>query len=286
MAASVHLAEQIQTPREVWLGKAALGKVLAQLGRDKEAEAQLTQATQTIEAIAANLQTPRLRHSFLNAMPVLKVYEALGHLTTVSYALTVWISTFSRWRDRSADCRRWPAWGTPRGETHYSEEHAMTSTLLSRRDMLKGTVALATAASVGINTTTRLRRAAAQERTALPRARIDGALRQAVEAKDVPGVVAMAATDKGLLYEGAFGTRVLDSGAAMTLDTVFRIASMTKAITSVAAMQLVEQGKLQLDEPVPNIDPALGSPQVLEGLTPPAHPGCVPPSGRSRCATC
>ena len=72
----------------------------------------------------------------------------------------------------------------------------------------------------------------------------------------------------------------------MTLDTVFRIASMTKAITSVAAMQLVEQGKLQLDEPVPNIDPALGSPQVLEGLTPPAHPGCVPPSGRSRCATC
>ena len=50
----------------------------------------------------------------------------------------------------------------------------------------------------------------------------------------------------------------------MTLDTVFRIASMTQAITSVAAMQLVEQGKLQLDEPVPNIDPALGSPQVLE----------------------
>ena len=64
--------------REVWLGKAALGKVLAQLGRDKEAEAQLTQATQTIEAIAANLQTPRLRHSFLNAA-MLKVYEALGH---------------------------------------------------------------------------------------------------------------------------------------------------------------------------------------------------------------
>src|SRR5256712_12971356 len=52
----------------------------------------------------------------------------------------------------------------------------------------------------------------------------------------------------------------------MTLDTVFRIASMTKAITSVAAMQLVEQGRLKLEEPVPNIDPALGSPQVLEGF--------------------
>ena len=76
----------------------------------------------------------------------------------------------------------------------------------------------------------------------------------------------MAATDKGLLYEGAFGMRALDQSAAMTLDTVFRIASMTKAITSVAAMQLVEQGKLKLEEAVPNIDPALGSPQVLDGF--------------------
>jgi len=79
LAASVHLAEHIQTPREVWLGKAALGKVLARLGRDKEAEAQLTQATQTIEAIAANLHTPRLYHSFLSAAPVLDIYTALGH---------------------------------------------------------------------------------------------------------------------------------------------------------------------------------------------------------------
>ncbi len=50
----------------------------------------------------------------------------------------------------------------------------------------------------------------------------------------------------------------------MTLDTVFRIASMTKAITSVAAMQLVERGKLSLDEPVPAIDlGALAAPQVI-----------------------
>jgi CubicO group peptidase (beta-lactamase class C family) len=76
----------------------------------------------------------------------------------------------------------------------------------------------------------------------------------------------MAATDKGLFYEGAFGTRDLAKGPAMTLDSVFRIASMTKAIASVAAMQLVEQGKLKLEDPVPNIDPALGSPQVLEGF--------------------
>jgi methyl acetate hydrolase len=98
------------------------------------------------------------------------------------------------------------------------------------------------------------------------RAQIDSALRRAVDAVEVPGVVAMAATDKGLLYEGAFGTRDLGVGPAMTLDTVFRIASMTKAVTCVAAMQLVEQGMLAVDEPVPDIDPALRSPQVLEGF--------------------
>jgi CubicO group peptidase (beta-lactamase class C family) len=156
----------------------------------------------------------------------------------------------------------------------------MTSTPLSRRDVLKGTLALAAALSVGVDTATRSRRGEAQESAVLPRARIDGALRQAVDAQDVPGVLAMAATDKGLLYEGAFGTRVLGDGSAMTLDTVFRIASMTKAVTSVAAMQLVEQGKLALEEPVPNIDPALGSPQVLEGFdadgAPKLHPAKRP----------
>ncbi len=95
---------------------------------------------------------------------------------------------------------------------------------------------------------------------------IDDVLRRAVEAREVPGIVAMAATDKGVFYEGAFGTRDLAGGPPMTLNTVFRIASMTKAITSVAALQLVEQGKLTLDGPLPPIDPALSAPQVLEGF--------------------
>src|SRR5215470_12328739 len=111
----------------------------------------------------------------------------------------------------------------------------MTPTSPTRRDVLKGG-------------------AAAQGAPAQARAAIDGVLKQAVDAREVPGVVAMAATDKGVLYEGAFGVRALDQSAPMTVDTVFRIASMTKAITSVAAMQLVEQGKLRLEEPVPNID--------------------------------
>jgi methyl acetate hydrolase len=139
----------------------------------------------------------------------------------------------------------------------------MTPISPTRRDILKGAVAVTTAASIGLATT---RRAAAQEGSAAAKARIDGVLRQAVDAKEVPGVVAMAATDKGVLYEGAFGTRDLAKGPAMTLDTVFRIASMTKAVTCVAAMQLVEQGKLKLDDPVPNIDPAISAPQVLDGF--------------------
>jgi CubicO group peptidase (beta-lactamase class C family) len=52
----------------------------------------------------------------------------------------------------------------------------------------------------------------------------------------------------------------------MTIDTIFRLASMTKAVTSVAAMQLVEQGKLQLDQSVGNILPELSAPQVLDGF--------------------
>ena len=73
LEASVGLAEQIGTPREVWLGR-----VLARLGRDREAEAQLAQAVDTIEAIAAKLTTPGLRRSFLGAEPVLDVYRTLG----------------------------------------------------------------------------------------------------------------------------------------------------------------------------------------------------------------
>jgi len=87
-----------------------------------------------------------------------------------------------------------------------------------------------------------------------------------MEHKDVPGVVAVAANDKGVIYEGAFGTRNLVQGPAMTLDTIFRLASMTKAVTSVAAMQLVEQGRLQLDQPIGNVLPELSAPQVLDGF--------------------
>jgi len=79
-------------------------------------------------------------------------------------------------------------------------------------------------------------------------------------------VVAMAATEGGVIYEGAFGSQNLPQGPIVSRDTVFRIASMIKLVTSIAAMQLVEKGKIALDEPVPEIDPALSSPQVLTGF--------------------
>ncbi len=99
------------------------------------------------------------------------------------------------------------------------------------------------------------------------RRHIDQALRRAVETGEVPGVVALAASEEGPIYQGAFGVRCLDAGPTMTLDTVFRIFSMTKAITCVAALQLVEAGRLRLDAPVPDIgEPALARPQVLDGF--------------------
>ncbi len=94
---------------------------------------------------------------------------------------------------------------------------------------------------------------------------IDALLRLAVEQGDVPGVVAMATTPGGTIYEGAFGQRVQGQEMPMSLDTVVWIASMTKALTGTAAMQLVEQGKLDLDAPASRILPMLGETQVLVG---------------------
>src|SRR5882762_10434387 len=97
-------------------------------------------------------------------------------------------------------------------------------------------------------------------------AQIDKLLRQKSNAKELPGVVAMAANSKEVIYQGAYGKRDLSKDDAMTVDSVFWIASMTKAITAAGAMQLVEQGKLSLDAPIGKVLPDLASPQVLEGF--------------------
>jgi methyl acetate hydrolase len=88
----------------------------------------------------------------------------------------------------------------------------------------------------------------------------------------VAGVVALATNAAETLYEGAFGRRDITNTEPMTVDAVFWIASMTKAITATAAMQLVEQGKLDLDEPVGRLLPELAAPKVLEGFAPDGSP--------------
>jgi CubicO group peptidase (beta-lactamase class C family) len=98
------------------------------------------------------------------------------------------------------------------------------------------------------------------------KAQIDAILRQASDAGEIPGVVAIAANSNDVIYQGAFGKRDLSRDDAMTTDSVFWIASMTKAITAAAAMQLVEQGKLSLDAPIGKVLPDLVAPQVLEGF--------------------
>jgi len=95
---------------------------------------------------------------------------------------------------------------------------------------------------------------------------IDKVLQDAVASGQVPGVTAAAANADGVMYDAAFGRRSLASDAAMTSDTVFRIASMTKAITGAAAMQMVEQGKLSLDQPAGEVLPFLANPMVLDGV--------------------
>ena len=137
--------------------------------------------------------------------------------------------------------------------------------LPSRRSVLRTTAELALTGALlkGHAAIARAEKSAGRGLNTLPQ--IDSMLRAATTVGEVPGVVAMAASDDGIKYEGVFGQRRLQ-GPAMTHDTLFRVASMVKPITSVAALQLVEQGKLSLDAPVPNIDPALGSPQVLTGF--------------------
>lgn len=93
---------------------------------------------------------------------------------------------------------------------------------------------------------------------------IDRVLRQAVEEAKVPGIVAMAAVGNRVIYQGAYGERDTIQHVPMTADSIFHIASMTKPVTSVAVMQLVESGRVKLDEPVATYLPELSQIQVLE----------------------
>ncbi len=95
---------------------------------------------------------------------------------------------------------------------------------------------------------------------------IDKVLQPRAAAGDVPGIVAVAARRDGIFYEGAFGKRGLDGAEPMTVDSIFRIFSMTKAVGTASAMILVEQGKLDLDATVESYLPQFSELQVLDGF--------------------
>src|ERR1700731_1505395 len=134
---------------------------------------------------------------------------------------------------------------------------------ITRRDALLRTAALASASMI---TAAPLTGIAAPLNKPAHREEIDRELQARVSAREIPGVVAMAANQRSVIYEGAFGFRDMAKASRMSTDTIFRIASMVKLLTSVAALQLVEPGKLMLDEPASNFDPELGSVQILAGF--------------------
>jgi methyl acetate hydrolase len=111
---------------------------------------------------------------------------------------------------------------------------------------------------------------------------IDKVLREAVESGGVPQVAAIAADRDGVIYAGAAGPRAVGENDPVTVDTLFRIMSMTKMPCTVAALQQLEQGKLDLDAPVTEYCPEFGDVQVMTGfdgeapiLRPPARPATV-----------
>jgi methyl acetate hydrolase len=97
-------------------------------------------------------------------------------------------------------------------------------------------------------------------------AAIDTSLRGAVERKDVPGVVGLITDRQHVLYQNAFGVADVATGRPLTSDALFRIASMTKPVTSVALMQLVEQGRIGLDDPAEKYLPELVGLKVFESF--------------------
>src|SRR6476659_7342529 len=104
---------------------------------------------------------------------------------------------------------------------------------------------------------------------------VDEVLGSAIDRGDVPGVVAMAAVRDRVVYQGAFGRRALSDEAAMSTDTVFWIASMTKAITSAAAMQLLlSRASSRLTTGLRTFCPNFLLHRYSKALVPRANPNC------------
>jgi len=95
------------------------------------------------------------------------------------------------------------------------------------------------------------------------RAEIDAYLEQAVERTYIPGLVAMAADKGGIVYSAAYGRQNVADDIPMGINTIFRIASMTKPVTSVAVVMLIEEGSVALDDPISKYLPAFTDKEVI-----------------------
>ena len=95
-------------------------------------------------------------------------------------------------------------------------------------------------------------------------AKIDKIVQQYIDSGWINGAIGLVARNGQIVYHKGLGFDNKQTGKAMTKDAIFRIASQTKAITSVAVIQLVEQGRILLDDPVSKYIPAFRKPRVLE----------------------
>ena len=116
--------------------------------------------------------------------------------------------------------------------------------------------------------------------------RIDAVLADACESGAVPGAVAAVADAGGVTYHKAFGWSDPDRRDPLDGDTVFRLASMTKLITAVAVMRLVDAGKLKLDDPITQHLPEFAAVKVLEGGLTASVRACAARPGRQLCVRC
>jgi CubicO group peptidase (beta-lactamase class C family) len=96
--------------------------------------------------------------------------------------------------------------------------------------------------------------------------RIDAFLQKSVDQKEIPGAVAIICRNGKIVYHKAFGSADNTAGRAMKTDDIFRIASMSKAVTSTAVMMLWEQGLFQLDDPISMYIPEFKNPSLLDSL--------------------
>src|SRR5437870_13365450 len=97
---------------------------------------------------------------------------------------------------------------------------------------------------------------------------IDSLLQQAVQHGTLPGVVAIVANKDRILYHSAFGLMDVRNQKPMQKDSIFRMASMTKPVTSVAVLMLKEAGKLSLDDPVSKYLPAFKDRELISTFDP------------------